>query len=37
MIRSSTGGSHEWYQTLSGQTTAIGPASQTRRQSALVR
>ncbi len=37
MIRSSTGGVQLWYQTLSGQTTAIGPAMQIRRQSALVR
>ena len=36
-ICSSTSGRQEWYQTLSGQTTAIGPASQTCRQSALVR
>ena len=37
MIRSSTSGVQEWYQTLSGHTTATGPASQICRQSALVR
>src|SRR5690606_9088069 len=37
MIRSSTAGVQEWYQTPSGYTTAIGPSSQTRRQLALVR
>src|SRR6187399_1417660 len=37
MIRSSTGSVHEWYQTPSGQTTAIGPPAQICRQSALVR
>ena len=37
LIASSTSGWHEWYHTLSGQTTAMGPASHTCRQSALVR
>ena len=36
-MRSSTGSVHEWYQTPSGQTTAIGPPAQICRQSALVR
>lgn len=37
MIRSSTAGEQEWYQTPSGYTTATGPATQMRRQAALVR
>jgi len=37
MISSSTSGVQLWYQIPSGQTTAIGPAAQTLRQSALVR
>lgn len=37
MMRSSTSGVHEWYQTPSGYTTAMGPRAQICRQFALVR
>ena len=37
MMRSTTAGVTDWYQTPSGYTTAMGPCSQIRRQLALVR